>query len=604
MMPKTCMTILLLSLLLSSTSCVRSISPVHKPVYDEDSENEQLVLPDAPDGSIGPKNQNPLESEGTSPQATTLDAESKPPEPSAQSMLDESLEFCEAAMDFWGKGDLENALLALDKAYSLIVAAKIDDDPLLVQQKEDIRYLISKRILEIHASRRTAVSGKHNAIPLQSNKEVQLQIKLFQNNQRGFFENSINRSSQYRSMILKAVEKAGLPKELAWLPLIESGFKIRALSPARALGLWQFIPSTGYRFGLRRDEWIDERMDPEKATQAAIAYLQELHDIFGDWCTVLAAYNCGENRVLRVIRGQKINYLDHFWDLYFKLPLETRQYVPRFLAALIIIEDPKKYGFDFDISQNPIQYDTITVSKQLRIEDIAKIIEVDPTALKTLNAELRHHITPPASYDLKIPLGMNESDPKLAEKVEALPVYKPPTRRYAYHRIRSGDTLSHLAVKYRTTIKAIARANHVRTKSLLRLGKRLRIPVRGAVPKPPKQAPRKTKKKPAVSRIRHRIQSGDSLWSLAKLYNTTVEEIKKTNKLKNEQLNLGQEIIVIKNQNNGKQPLVTKKYVVKQGDSPYSIAVEHDMELERFLHLNQLTPTSTIFPDQVVQVND
>ena len=110
---------------------------------------------------------------------------------------------------------------------------------------------------------------------------------------------------------------------------MESGFKIQAYSRARALGLWQFIPSTGYKFGLSRDEWVDERMDVEKSTQAAIAYLKELHGMFGDWLTVLAAYNCGEGRVLRVISRQHINYFDRFWDLYNQLPRETARYVPR-----------------------------------------------------------------------------------------------------------------------------------------------------------------------------------------------------------------------------------------------------------------------------------
>ena len=136
------------------------------------------------------------------------------------------------------------------------------------------------------------------------------------------------------------------PKSCRGFPLIESGYKVKALSKARALGLWQFIPSTGYKFGLKRDQYIDERIDPIKSTDAAIAYLKELHNIFGDWATVLAAYNCGENRVLRVIRSQNINYLDNFWDLYERLPRETARYVPRFLATLHIMNDLAQYGLD------------------------------------------------------------------------------------------------------------------------------------------------------------------------------------------------------------------------------------------------------------------
>jgi membrane-bound lytic murein transglycosylase D len=255
-----------------------------------------------------------------------------------QPVLDEALDFCQASQDFWQQGDLDNALEALDHAYSLILGIHEDNTPKLIQQKEDLRFMIAKRILEIYASRNIVVNGNHNAIPLIVNKHVQNEINRFaQGAEKKFFIASYKRSGKYRPQIVSALKAAGLPEELSWLPLIESGFKVNALSKARALGLWQFIPSTGYKFGLNRDKYIDERIDPVKSTLAAIAYLKELHQIFGDWSTVLAAYNCGEGQVLRVIRSQNINYLDNFWDLYERLPLETARYVPRFIATLYII---------------------------------------------------------------------------------------------------------------------------------------------------------------------------------------------------------------------------------------------------------------------------
>ena len=173
------------------------------------------------------------------------------------------------------------------------------------------------------------------------------------------------------NMIVGALKEAGLPEELAWLPLIESGFKTRAFSSARALGLWQFIPSTGYKFGLKRDTWIDERLNQEKATKAAIAYLKELHQIFGDWTTVLAGYNCGEGRVLKRIRNQKINYLDNFWDLYTQLPRETARYVPRFLATLHILKDPAGYGFILGEPDAPVSYETVNIQKSVQLKEVA-----------------------------------------------------------------------------------------------------------------------------------------------------------------------------------------------------------------------------------------
>ena len=232
-------------------------------------------------------------------------------------------------------------------AYALILGISDQENPDIQQQKEDLRFLISKRILEIYASRNIVVNGNHDAIPLDINSHVQREIDSFtKGHEKKFFLAAYRRSGRYRPMIIAKLRQAGLPEELSWLPLIESGYKVNALSKARALGMWQFIPSTGYKFGLKRNKYIDERLDPVKSTDAAIAYMKEMHQMFGDWATVLAGYNCGEGRVSRVIRTQNINYLDNFWDLYQRLPRETARYVPRFLATLHIVKDPAKYGMD------------------------------------------------------------------------------------------------------------------------------------------------------------------------------------------------------------------------------------------------------------------
>ena len=184
----------------------------------------------------------------------------KPSEPqkkeynNTQEIFDQALELCESSQKFWAEGDIDNAINALDQAYDLILKADTHDIPEFAQQKEDIRLTIAKRMLEIHSSRHTEVNGTHKAIPKTLNADVQAEIDLFRGEQKRFFLRSYRRAGEYRAMILKAFEEAGLPRDLSWLPLIESGFKVRALSPARALGLWQFIPSTGHRFGLKRDE--------------------------------------------------------------------------------------------------------------------------------------------------------------------------------------------------------------------------------------------------------------------------------------------------------------------------------------------------------------
>ena len=326
-----------------------------------------------------------------------------------QSLLDEALDLCQVSQDFWQNGELENALDALDQAYALILKVDPADQTKFIQQKEDLRYTISKRILEIYASRNIVVNGSHNAIQRVMNKHVQAEIDRFtKGSEREFFIESYRRSGRYRPYIVAALKEAGLPEELSWLPLIESGFKVTALSRSRALGLWQFIPSTGYKFGLKRDKFIDERMDPMKSTQAAIDYLKELHAIFGDWTTVLAAYNCGEGKVLSVIRDQNVNYLDNFWDLYERLPWETARYVPRFLATLQILDQPETFGFNLPDVQMPLQYETVSMSKQVRLKDVARSIGVEEEVLSELNPELRYKICPEDRYPLKVPLDKSD----------------------------------------------------------------------------------------------------------------------------------------------------------------------------------------------------
>jgi len=514
-----------------------------------------------------------------------------------QSILDEALDFCHAAQDFWQKGELENAIQALDQAYSLILNIDTLDIPKLTQQKEDLRFTISKRILEIYASRNIVVNGNHNAIPITINKHVQAEIKRFTTNERSFFVQSYKRSGRYRSYIVPALKKEGLPVELSWLPLIESGFKVRALSSARALGLWQFIPSTGYKFGLKRDMYIDERLDPAKATEAAIAYLKELHKIFGDWTTVLAAYNCGEGRVLRIIRKQKINYLDNFWDLYQRLPLETARYVPRFLATLHIVKNLKKYGFDSLSIDPPFKYETISVSKQVHLKDIGNRINVPSKILKDLNPELRYCILPNNAYPLKVPLGKKEL---VLAKLDEIPVAHQPRRSFVvYHRVRPGQSLSTIAKKYHTSIRNIARANNIHKKNYIVAGKILKIPQKGTfTAKKYRQASTHTVKRKSFL---HKVKRGDSLWIIAKNYGTTTKNIQELNKLKTTDLHIGQ-VLKIPGYPSKKSVGALKTYLVKQGDNPFIIARVHNMSLNRLLRINRLSSRSKIYPGQKLYI--
>lgn len=524
-------------------------------------------------------------------QSTSLN-ENETPKSFAQEKIDQALELCNFAQEMWENGKIEEALANLDSAYYSILEVDPERFPEFNQQKEDVRYLISKRILEIYASRQIVVNGQHNEIPITMNAYVEKEIKRLTGPERKFFIQSLERSGRYRPFIVSELKKAGLPEEISWLPLIESGFKIRALSKARALGLWQFIPSTGYKFGLNRNYYTDERLDPEKATLAAINYLKELHNLFGDWTTALAAYNCGESRVLRIIRRQRINYLDNFWDLYQNLPRETSRYVPRFLATLHIINNLEKYGIKAENIQSPVEYKLFEVKKQVQLKDIASAIGESTTFLKDLNPELRYALLPPEPYQLKIP---KDKAALFLSKIDTIKTTYSPPPMYVYHRVRRGETLSGIAQKYKTSIRAISSVNKISKNYRIIAGKMLKIPSRAPGVNVNLIASNPI---PAGKSITYKVKRGDNLWKIARKFGTTTKNIMATNKLRSTNLSIGQTLKL----SSAKQSITAKSgttiYKVKSGDSPFSIAKKHKMNLNRFLALNKLDKRSKIYPGQ------
>lgn len=416
---------------------------------------------------------------------------------SASQTAETAHEFVHTSQELWRAGAIDEAVDALDRAYELLLTLPADDDLLADREKADLRNLIARRLVEIQAARRTSSGNLGGSIPLTVNAAVEREIRSFQGPERGFFLNSWRRAGRQRPMILEALRAAGLPDQLSWLPLIESGFQTRALSSARALGLWQFIPSTGWRFGLERDAWKDERMDPAKSTRAAIAYLMELHGLFGDWLTALAGYNCGENAVLRLINAQKIGWIDQFWDLNARLPNETARYVPRFIATLLIVSDPGKYGFEQPELTAPVGVEVVETARRMRLEDIDLSMGLPAGTLAELNPELRLRVTPEGEYPLKIPAGAGAdviarliAVPEYTTVIEnkvpgAMIVSRPAIRQKTtyrprspilIHTVRRGETLTKIAGRYRTTVEQIRRDSRIRGSRLL-VGQSLAIRV-------------------------------------------------------------------------------------------------------------------------------
>jgi len=485
-----------------------------------------------------------------------------------QDLMDEALELLSESNSYWVKGDFEGALDLLDLAYALLLDT--NGNPEIARQKDDIRLMISKKILAIYSSQITSANGIRSEIPLIMNEEVEKEIRSFQTIERNFFTRSYQRSFIYLPYILKELNKAGIPDELAWLPLVESGFMIRALSPARALGLWQFIPSTGYKFGLNRCDWIDERMDLEKSTRAAIAYLKELHGMFGDWLTVLAAYNCGEGRVLRVISRQHINYFDRFWDLYNQLPYETARYVPRFLATLHIINNPQKYGFDFDVEGNDkkwvYSYESVRVDRPMRLSDVAQLANISEETLEILNAELRQKMTPDREYLLKIP---SESVNTFLEIAESIPQAKKRIIKVVRHRVKKGDTIESIAKTYNIPSKDLRASFAASGRKKLTTGKFITVPL---------------------------TQSGDIL------SDNRDRKLKKTpNKQQADQKKAAPPKDMKKA--SGKDSSSGKIYVVNKGDNLNIIARKNNTSVERIIKNNNITRRDNIVPGQRLVIN-
>jgi membrane-bound lytic murein transglycosylase D len=530
----------LLSLLFFTSSCTKSSHMRWQNESAKSKTSSQRA------GEDGPSDSNPSmrdltdsssPAEGNSGKLEAQDeVASQEEDYTDQKRIDDALYIYQEALEYWSSGEPDRAIQSLDQSYQIICSIQHEKDPEITQQKEDLRLLISKRILEIYASRSHPQTGISREIPLAMNQYVAREIKSFQTKERQFFLISYRYSGKYRPYIVEQMRQAGLPEDLSWLPLIESGFKTKAYSKARALGLWQFIASTAYRFDLRRDRWVDERMDPERSTQAAITYLKALHELFGDWTTVLAAYNCGEGNVLRVIRQQHVNYLDDFWDLYSRLPLETARYVPRFLAALHIIKNPEQYGFTDLQLDEPLISEKVEVNRQMRLKDIARFLRIPAKTLEELNPSLRYQATPDYTFTLKLPV---DTDATLVANLEQVPRWKPPQRAYVVHRVRFGETLSEIALKYRVPVYRIVRANHLRSASRIRAGQRLKIPLRGQV-----IVARSQPSYEKGSTVNYQVKRGDSLWLIAKRFNTTVAEIKALNNIHSDLLHSGQVIMV------------------------------------------------------------
>lgn len=317
-------------------------------------------------------------------------------------------------------------------------------------------------------SAKTASDRASRTISLVMDPSVESHIRFFNTSIRSRFEQWLVRLSRYRPLVETIFAEFDLPGDLVYLSLVESGFNPYAYSRAKATGPWQFMKGTGKLYGLRIDHYVDERRDPIKSTVAAARYLRDLYDLFGTWPLAMAAYNAGEGKVMRALQKAQA---ETFWDIS-KTKLirrETKQYVPRFMAATMIAKHPDQYGFGQD-PVAPHQFEEVLVDRPLHFRAIASATGVPYEDLRLLNPELRRDATPPddAFYRLKVPVG---SSARIAQLLDKVPTYKfPPLPAKSEHvkaetgrwyRVRMGDTLEKVAKRFRVPLKTLKSRNNL-----------------------------------------------------------------------------------------------------------------------------------------------
>ena len=406
-------------------------------------------------------------------------------------------------------------------------------------------------------------------IPL--NQRVLSYIELFQGRLRDFIGEGLQRGVKYLPMIHEEFREQGLPLDLAYIPLVESAFKNTARSRVKALGMWQFMSYTGREHGLMQNWYIDERSDPEKATKAAAQYLKTLGRMFdGDWHLAMASYNGGPGRVQRAM---KRSGKSDFWALTESsryLPRETREYVPMILAAIVIAKNPAQYGFDLE-PDVPLAYEKVQVDDPIDLRLVAEWTKAPIDDIEALNPELRRWTTPVRSpnYEIKLPIGTG--DAFRARLAEAPPET---LTTFQWHSVKSGETLLSISRKLGVRQADLAEANSLTLRSRVRVGQQLIVPrapttllaARPDTPEPEAVvaesrpvAPRTVAQpRPAVSaaadrddkvetqRIVHRVKRGDTLSSIARLYNTTIASLKSWNArtIRGNRINVGDRLTI------------------------------------------------------------
>lgn len=409
-------------------------------------------------------------------------------------------------------------------------------------------------------------------IPIEVNPWVEKWVTYFTGPGRKYYQRWLSRSSRYQPMQLRGLEERGLPKDLVYLSMIESGYNAHAYSHAAAAGLWQFIPSTGKLYDLRIDYWVDERRDPEESLGAAMDFLGELHTMFGDWRLAWAAYNGGPGRVRRATSrsGSK-----DFWVLADGTYLhpETDNYVPKIMAAAIIGKHPERYGFTNIEFEEELVYETAKVEGAVELEVLARCAGTTVEEIKALNPALRRYATPPEGIELRVPVGKSTT---FVTALAAVPQSERLT--VVRHTVKSGETLSKIASRYGASVSAISSANGLKNVNRIVVGMTLSIPRGGSTP-PAAVASSSSSRKSSRSSSSssrpsvHVVSRGETLSVIATRYGVSTTQLKSWNSISNaSHIQIGQRIALSSSGGGTSSAASSVTHTVKRGETLSTIA--------------------------------
>jgi membrane-bound lytic murein transglycosylase D len=448
-------------------------------------------------------------------------------------------------------------------------------------------------------------------LPIVVNERVEYWMDYFQNRSRDRFAVYLTRMGRYEELIRSELRARDMPEDLIYLALIESGFSPNATSSAAAVGVWQFIAPTATRYRLEVSRYVDERRDPVKATSAALDYLQDLYERFGSWYLAAAGYNTGENRVERILRERAAGQRGAdslYWEISGYLHSETRNYVPKMIAAAILGKYRDRYGFGEVVPETAAPFEIVTIPDATELGVIARAAGVAEAEVEALNPHYLRGVTPPGrKVEVRIPSGRSE-----AFRVAYAQI--PPAQRVTKieHVVRKGETLSHIARQYRTTVAAIQETNNIKNANSIGAGRRLVIaygrtnaPTVGGSSAAAAQTPARKSTATVASQPQaatknrsttYRVRPGDSLWSIARQHGISIEELQSWNKLgRSSKIIPGQELKI-----NAAERIIV--YRIQPGDTIWDIARRHGISADQLMQWNSIAEGATIRPGEELEV--